>query len=147
MDYAEMASELIRKWGEMHRTPRHRKMDEFVQGEKFVLNYLTDRKSPALPSELSDAMNLTTARVAAVLGSLERKGLITRRPDDGDRRRVQVELTREGTAQVLSDRAWMHSMLEDLLRELGERDAREFLRIMGRLIEIGEKKFSPHRHP
>lgn len=135
-----MATELIRSWGRVHRTPRHRKMDEFVQGERFVLNYLADKGGAALPSELSAVMNLTTARVAAVLRTLEHKGLVTRHQDDQDRRRIRVQLTSCGLTQVLEERAKVHAMLEELLSELGKEDAQAFLRIINRIVEIGERK-------
>lgn len=142
MEYAEMASMLIRRWSQMHRIPRHRKMDEFIQGERFILNYLADRREAVLPSELSAATNLTSARVAAVLQALERKKLITRRQDERDRRRVRVELTAQGASQVLEERARVHAMLEEMLAELGRQDAQEFLRIMGRIVEIEERRVS-----
>ena len=48
--------------------------------------------------ELSSRLSMATSRVAAVLGSLEKKGLLERENDAVDRRRVLVSLTQAGEA-------------------------------------------------
>ena len=48
--------------------------------------------------ELSSRLSMTTSRVAAVLGILEKKGLLERENDAVDRRRVLVSLTQAGEA-------------------------------------------------
>ena len=78
MDYSQAASELIDRMFHFFHTPEQRKLSDFPKGENFILNYLTDREGPVLPSELSGAMQASTARVAAALNSLEAKGEITR---------------------------------------------------------------------
>jgi DNA-binding MarR family transcriptional regulator len=59
---------------------------------------------------ISDTSRLSQATVTALLDKLEERGLVRRRRDSGDRRRVTVELTPEGetalrnTPDVLQDR-------------------------------------------
>jgi DNA-binding MarR family transcriptional regulator len=48
------------------------------------------------PSRLADALGLTRGALSARLGPLEEAGLIARRHDAGDRRRVEVRLTDAG---------------------------------------------------
>ena len=45
-------------------------------------------------------LELSTARIAAMLNNLERKGAITRARDKADRRRVVVRLTAQGREEV-----------------------------------------------
>ena len=54
---------------------------------QFVLTYISKHGGSVIPSEISNEMGISTARIAAALGSLESKGLITRRIDERDRRR------------------------------------------------------------
>jgi DNA-binding MarR family transcriptional regulator len=95
----------------------------------------------AIPSEISKEMGISTARIAAALGSLESKGLITRRIDERDRRRILVELTDAGRAQQNEHENMIMGMLERMLRNLGETDSLEFLRILKRIAEHPPEEF------
>ena len=78
---------------------------------------------------------MTTSRVAAVLGSLEKKGLLERENDAVDRRRVLVSLTQAGEALCEKRKAHFKSKIALLLSMLGD-DAPEFVRLLGRAFEI-----------
>ena len=85
--------------------------------------------------ELSSRLSMTTSRVAAVLGSLEKKGLLERENDAVDRRRVLVSLTQAGEALCEKRKAHFKSKIALLLSMLGD-DAPEFVRLLGRVFEI-----------
>lgn len=85
--------------------------------------------------ELSSRLSMTTSRVAAVLGSLEKKGLLERENDAVDRRCVLVSLTRAGEALCEKRKAHFKSKIALLLSMLGD-DAPEFVRLLGRMFEI-----------
>jgi DNA-binding MarR family transcriptional regulator len=77
------------------------------------------------PTRLSEGLLLSTAAMTNRIDNLERMGLVRRRPDPGDRRQVQVELTPRGRRLV--DEAFPALIAEDerLLLALspGEREA------------------------
>ena len=77
------------------------------------------------PTRLSEGLLLSTAAMTNRIDNLERMGLVRRRPDPGDRRQVQVELTARGRRLV--DEAFPALIAEDerLLLALspGEREA------------------------
>lgn len=50
------------------------------------------------PKALSDLLDLAPSMVSAILGELEARGLVERRTDPDDRRRVHVALSDEGVA-------------------------------------------------
>ena len=56
------------------------------------------------------------------INDLEDRGLISRRPDDTDRRRQLIEITAAGIALLESDRAerdaWLRATMRDTLSEL-----------------------------
>ena len=60
------------------------------------------------------------SRIAAVLGSLEKKGLLERENDAGDRRRVLVSLTQAGEALCEKRKAHFKSKIALLLSMLGD---------------------------
>lgn len=62
------------------------------------LDWLVDGAKSA--GELSDVTGLSTAATTSLIDRLERKGFVQRVPDRLDRRRVLVEMTREGAERV-----------------------------------------------
>lgn len=69
---------------------------ELTTEQWFVLNRLR-RGDGRSQTELGDRLFADRPSLSRMLASLEDKGLITRRPDPGDRRKVQVFLTPAGT--------------------------------------------------
>ncbi len=137
MDYSQLANEMLKKTGEMMKTnfwPK--KANTFLHGEMFILNYMTYRGESALPSELASAMHTSSARVAVALKSLESKGFITRQIDKTDRRKIIVSLTTSGRELVETHRVEMRKRVELILNHLGEEDAKEYIRIVGRITDI-----------
>lgn len=63
--------------------------------QRFVLEQLADGPLPSV-NALAARTHTTQATVSVVLGRLERRGLVTRQRDAGDRRRSSVALTRAG---------------------------------------------------
>jgi DNA-binding MarR family transcriptional regulator len=72
---------------------------ELTLPERSALSRL-DRGGPATAAELARAEQVTPQAVAATLSGLEARGLVERRPDPGDRRRVIMSLTRVGLDMV-----------------------------------------------
>lgn len=138
MDYRALTYELM----EMMRKKKHPLDDfrEFEKGENGILqSLLINEKSGGemlTPGELSAIQELSTGRVAAALKSLENKHYINREMDRDDRRRIIVTLTEDGRmfAQTLFDETT--EKVESVLREIGEKDAKEFFRILKRMLEI-----------
>ena len=95
MDYQALAKVMLSKMYTLNKTRPQRNINEGMRGEGFVMQYVIARSCPVQPSEISSFMDISTARMAvAALNNLERKGLITRRIDPSDRRRILVELDR-----------------------------------------------------
>lgn len=90
------------------------------------------------PGMLAACSHATPGAVSQTLKSLEEKGLIVRRRGEGDSRSVTISLTNAGRefekeARRLHDERFMH-----MLEFLGEDDAREFVRIVNRMLEFEE---------
>lgn len=136
MDYQALAVELIEKMYIINRARPHKRLNECMQGEPFVMQYLAFHKGTALPSEISQFMNISSARIAVALNNLEKKGLITRRIDIHDRRRILVDMTPKGKMQVEKQKKLMLENFTRLISLLGEQDAKEYVRITGRLSEL-----------
>jgi DNA-binding MarR family transcriptional regulator len=66
---------------------------------------LLQLRGPMTPGQLAEAMFLTTGgAITAVIDRLEKAGMVRRRRDEADRRRVIVEATQEAPVAELSAR-------------------------------------------
>ena len=136
MDYQALADELLRKMYVLNKARPQRKFNDCMRGEGIVLQYVIFHEGPVLPSEISSFMSISTARMAAALGNLERKGLVTRRIDPSDRRKILVELTQEGKQLAEAQRRDMLAHFTRLAENLGEADSVELVRIVGRIADF-----------
>jgi len=136
MDYEALAKTILGKMYALSRTRPQRSINAGMRGEGIVLQYIIRRECAVQPSEISSFMNISTARMAAALNNLQRKGLITRRIDPSDRRRILVELTDTGQAFAHEKQSHMLRHTTQLLERLGEQDAGELLRLLDRVTAI-----------
>lgn len=133
---AALTEEMTRLLDEHPREARENRFSASLCGEMAVMQLLHNgTKKKMTAGELSSRLSMTTSRVAAVLGSLEKKGLLERENDAVDRRRVLVSLTQAGEALCEKRKAHFKSKIALLLSMLGD-DAPEFVRLLGRVFEI-----------
>jgi len=136
MDYNKLAAELVGNLRALSRAGPQRAIDDVLHGEAFILIYIQNRDGDVLPGEISAIMDVSSARVAAALNSMEKKGLITRRIDDNDRRKILVGITEKGREQAEKYQATVTGIAANVLELLGENDAKEYIRITGRLVNM-----------
>ena len=133
---AALTKEMVRLLDEHPRAARDNRFSAIMCGEMAVMRLLhSGAKQKMTAGELSSRLGMTTSRVAAVLGSLEKKGLLERENDEVDRRRVLVSLTQAGDALCEKRRQHFMKKISMLLSMLGD-DAPEFVRLLGRVFEI-----------
>lgn len=132
---AALTKEMARLLDEHPRAARDNRFSSTLRGEMAVMRLLHNSRQKMTAGELSSRLGMTTSRVAAVLGSLEKKGLLERENDEVDRRRVLVSLTQAGDALCEKRRQHFMKKISMLLSMLGD-DAPEFVRLLGRVFEI-----------
>ena len=133
MCYKELAEELLRNMILANQSQSFAKLSKAIHGEMFVLQMIAIHDGNITPSEISKIAGTSPARVAAELNSLEHKGLITREIDPGNRRRILVRLTPDGVKSADGHHSEAVELAVKLLSQLGEQDAREYVRIIGKL--------------
>ncbi len=118
----------------------HRKIDESSKGETFCLLYLKEVKQEVSPNELSNEMHISTARVAAILNTLQKKELITREINSTDRRKIVIKLTDKGLKKAKQHKKDVTNEIETILKSIGTKDSQELLRIITKINKILEKE-------
>lgn len=95
------------------------------QQAALLLHILSGESSP---KQLAGLLGIDGAGMTRMLDRLERKGLVERRQDPGDRRAVHVTLTREGAALAPRLPAIFEQVSAGLLGELDLEEATRVLR-------------------
>lgn len=138
--YEALAQELMCSLDQKIKSPPQEEIGAAMRGEMAVLRLLTREGAPMTAGKISHALGMTTSRIAAVLGSLEKKEMILRQADDADKRRVLVTLTQQGSACCQRRRQEVLAHMTAMLAYLGEDDAENFVRIMKRTHEFMHKQ-------
>ncbi len=137
VNFLELAEQLLAMRASQPQIKVEKKLSKMVRGEIMALNYLSVKGNTAHPKDMSENLLLTTARIAAILNSLEKQGLVTRSPDPNNNRQTIVALTDTGRNVVEEHHQEMLMSVAKTLELLGEKDATEYIRLQKKLLDIG----------
>jgi DNA-binding MarR family transcriptional regulator len=89
-----------------------------------------DRGGPATTSALAAAERVRPQSMAQTLAELEGDGLVARRPDPDDGRRILIELTPRGKEVLGEDRRRREGWLAGAIAELSEEEQALLIRVV-----------------
>jgi len=135
MDYTGLSEEFLQTVYRLYRIGVQKQLNSAVQGEAFALHFIAQHDGAVVPSDIEGAMGVSSARIATVLNGLENKAFVTRQIDPADRRRTIIRLTPLGEEQAAASADHLLGLAKKLLEFLGEEDAANYVRIMGRLAD------------
>lgn len=136
MDVSLVASELRVVIGQLVR--RLRAEHRFSLGHGAVLGRL-DREGAVGISDLAAAERVRPQSMAQIVGELEGDGLISRRPDPADGRRVLLELTDRGLQMLEADRRQRVGWLIEAINEgFSEEEQQALARAVPLLTRLAE---------
>ncbi len=136
MDYSSLADKLLHEQMKLFRAKLHRQLYNLSFGEMYLLFLLSEAGGTSQPGQMSEGMNVTTACVASTLRSMERKNLINREICLHDRRFVDVAITPFGQERLTCAYGNAVEDLQKILERLGEKDAMEYISLIGRIARI-----------
>jgi MarR family transcriptional regulator, organic hydroperoxide resistance regulator len=94
------------------------------------------------PKELAQLLETVPPVISALLGELEGKNLIQRQIDPGDKRRVQLTLSKEGKKLHEKIRERSMALGGERLSKLSEKELASLTHIFKKLLEEGQHKSS-----
>ena len=120
-------------------------LENFMQGEMKVLSYIhyTAGGGEIATGDIVSALDMTGGRVAGILRSLEKKGFVSRRTDENDRRRIMVSSTPAGSDYVKNGRELIRSRLSAIIYAIGSESAENFIRSMEEFVNACRKADFP----
>ncbi|MGD1823649.1 MAG: MarR family winged helix-turn-helix transcriptional regulator [Pleomorphochaeta sp.] len=132
--YKELAKELVKyQFVLLRKEGSNRGNIDLLRGTKRVIGYLTEVKDGVTPTELSEFMSVSSARIASILNKLEEQEIIIRVNNKEDKRKKIVYLSEKGRQVGLSYQEKYINETVELLKALGESDAKEHVRIIKKI--------------
>lgn len=120
-------------------TPLFEEVSSLFKGENRILHYLyQEQRNDVTPSELSEQLHVTRARVTAAVKELQKKEYVQAVHPKTDRRRVYLKLTPLGTGYIVERIHSVQQCIETLQKGLGETDVLEIVRLLMRSFRVFE---------
>ena len=95
-------------------------------------------------TSVREYLAVTKASVSQMLASLEKRRLLVRQIDPTNRRNLIVTLTSEGIERLRQKEFQVERRLRELLAELGETDALQFITLINKMNTVLSKKKEEH---
>lgn len=107
--------------------------------ELMALGAIERGQGAATPSTIGQTLDLRSSNLAQMLGILEERGLLERRRDPIDKRKVRLALTESGAARVCASRSernrWLSVTMDERLTKREQALLIEAGKLMLRLAE------------
>lgn len=147
MNKNDLLANIVSTFALINRADAFQALQKKLKGENILLARLYETGGKSTPGALAEFLDVTAARVTAIIHALEHKDLVERLSSGADKRRVIVQITEKGKTVVegIRTEALRHS--EMLMEKIGESDTHEFLRIMNKIIEIEKSGEINHQKP
>jgi DNA-binding MarR family transcriptional regulator len=88
---------------------------------------------PLTPGVIAERAIIAAASTTSVLDTLERRGLVERRPHPSDRRKVLVDLTASGRAAIDRILPGIHRLEKEVLHPLTQDEQRDLLSLVAKV--------------
>ncbi|EOH99226.1 hypothetical protein UAY_02003 [Enterococcus moraviensis ATCC BAA-383] len=139
MSYAEEAEQELMRLMVQNRHSAFSRLEKSNQGESIVIKFLARYGEPTSPKHLAESLNLSSARIAVVLGSLEKKGQIERKMDPDDRRRINVTLTDCGKKAAKLQKKEMRDKIVQIFKLMGETETKQFIELTAKFVDYSQQ--------
>lgn len=137
MEANELKDKLIESLEKIYYMEAFSQLTEFLQGELYLLHFLSKNQDAEInPSFLSDELHMTRPRVTAALTTLKKKGYVETEYSKEDRRRIVVNLTKEGLDFIMNKQKVVEGNFEFFVKGLGEENSRELIRLIDLTVDL-----------
>jgi DNA-binding MarR family transcriptional regulator len=125
---------LAKLFGFIHgsqRFARHQARPYHLRGQNRVLVILA-KEGTLIQSQLAEIMDIRPSSMTELLSKLEERGLITRTPDEKDKRVTNVSITDEGKKAIADDDS-TDDMLNEIFAGLSDEELTQLSELMDKL--------------
>ena len=138
MNYNEKAEEIFETV-----TKRKKYIDKvpsnISQGESGVLLYLLNSNNNVSQSDLSEKLDVSIARIVAIINTLQKKELIEKKIDANDKRKTIISITEAGKEIITQRKKQAIQFIDNVIKELDEKEIEQYIAINKKIEEISNK--------
>jgi DNA-binding MarR family transcriptional regulator len=98
-----------------------------------VLAIIDGAGEPITPGVIAERAIIAAASTTSVLGTLEKRGLVERRPHPTDRRKLLIDLTANGRTTIDHILPGIHRLEEEVMRALTPDERRDLLGLIAKV--------------
>jgi DNA-binding MarR family transcriptional regulator len=144
----DLAQELVQTLAQFKRIgSQHHSSKNGIKPSEFIVLHLllqpSNEDSKGLKvSEISEMLHITPSAVTHTINSLEKGGYIERHSDPSDRRIVLVRATTQSKEVMEQLRTEHIQFIEGLVAFMGEKDSKDFIRLLSTALEYFRKRKS-----
>lgn len=139
----ERTAELIQRMIKSRPKEFLQEVDATNAGIGCVLRFLNESGRAVSAGEISDAVKVSTARMAVMLRKMHENGWILKLCDPSDARRSMITLSAEGKRIILEKQRKMMAYFGYIIEQIGEERFEEFIKISEEIkAAIDEKKIA-----
>lgn len=105
-------------------------------------NFLHDPEKQLTATDLCAQTNMLKSQMNRTLNLLEEKGIISRIRSAQDRRQIYVTMNWEQAGQYRAQHERILHLVDEIIHELGDEQARETVLLLNRIAEIADSHLS-----
>lgn len=132
----DLVKKLCTKLKDLMKLPATGDLTDFMKGETaFLLVLKNCGDEPATPSYLSEELGVTKGRITAIINSLTAKGMVTLDKVEGDRRKVDVRITKSGIEFIDAKLKNVEAFLSDFYKKVSAEKVSEMIDLLDVVID------------
>lgn len=131
--------EMIQLFHTIHPHSSRKQIDKVMAGVGAVLRYLSLSEDLVTAGQIAAQLQISTARVAALLKKMEAKDLIIRETGPKDARTTVVRLSDHGRETVEKLRSEIYGQVGRMIDTIGMQRLKEFVNTAQEMIQIVER--------
>lgn len=134
MFYRKLAEDFL-MYMIQHTKPPFDEPTQYSRGKFGILIYLHAIRDGATSGELSQHFSVSTGRIATALKTMEKEGMLLRKSDDTDKRRVTVHITDKGRSFLNERHQEAIAKTAEKLSQLEQDEAVELIRLVKKIMK------------
>lgn len=130
----EMAEEILKSVGQKNCRHLTSFFDEWTKGLYLILRVIRNSETEVVAGDISNTLNVSTARIAVALATLDAKRWIKKHKSVTDARKTVVEITDLGRKVLNKREEELIEIINDLLEKLNDEEVIQLLNIIKKII-------------
>lgn len=139
MENKNIKTELIESLLEFSNSNYASLFFRIMEGKNAVLHFLNTSNNDVTPTIISQKLEISKARVTAIINVLSKEELIIIEKDKNDKRKMYVKITSKGKAYLLNKLNTIESEMATLVNTLGIEKTSELVEML-KLINQSSKE-------